>query len=350
MRKSILSLVSSTAVLLVAGLTSAQAADPVAAIVAPPEPASAVQVCDTYGAGYFFIPGTETCIKLSGQVAVSVGYDHAYDASYSAVEARMDIDTKADSEFGAIGTKFRLSSRANLDFYTIGLNPVRDEGIELAYITAGPFFAGYKESLVDTDVLYGDALDVGSNFNSTTIGFLADNLGGGLYAGFAAEDRDRNFAGLGGIGGLSGLETRNYDHNSPDLTGRFGVAGQPWGSLDLSGGYATETGDYLVKATADLKAFDKASFRLSAGYVDSDFIGKAYLLSAAGKYDFNDKFAAFTGVSYIHPDNADKTWIANLGGSYALAKDFDVRGEVDYTKYENAGDNYDTKLSFVRSW
>ncbi|HCH71841.1 MAG TPA: porin, partial [Ochrobactrum sp.] len=44
--------------------TGAYAAD---AIVTPePESVGYVRVCDAYGAGYFYIPGTETCLRISG--------------------------------------------------------------------------------------------------------------------------------------------------------------------------------------------------------------------------------------------------------------------------------------------
>src|SRR5215218_7653782 len=52
----------------VAGLTAiagAQAADLPARKAAPVE---YVKVCDAYGAGFFYIPGTDTCIKVGGRV------------------------------------------------------------------------------------------------------------------------------------------------------------------------------------------------------------------------------------------------------------------------------------------
>ncbi|MDF1776208.1 MAG: porin, partial [Rhizobiaceae bacterium] len=45
-------------------VSGASAAD--AIIAAEPEPVEYVRVCDAFGAGYFYIPGTETCLKLSG--------------------------------------------------------------------------------------------------------------------------------------------------------------------------------------------------------------------------------------------------------------------------------------------
>ena len=46
-------------------VSGAQAAD---AVVVEAEPVEYVRVCDAYGSGFFFIPGTETCIRFSGYV------------------------------------------------------------------------------------------------------------------------------------------------------------------------------------------------------------------------------------------------------------------------------------------
>jgi len=59
-------LLCSTAALVIS--TNVHAAD---AVVVEPEPVEYVRVCDAYGAGFFFIPGTETCIRLSGYVRSS---------------------------------------------------------------------------------------------------------------------------------------------------------------------------------------------------------------------------------------------------------------------------------------
>ena len=57
-------LLGSTAALI--AVSGARAAD--AVVVAEPEPVEYVRVCDAYGAGFFYIPGTETCLKVSGYV------------------------------------------------------------------------------------------------------------------------------------------------------------------------------------------------------------------------------------------------------------------------------------------
>ena len=45
-------------------LTGAQAAD----LPGKAAPAEYVRICDTYGAGFFFIPGTDTCLRIGGYV------------------------------------------------------------------------------------------------------------------------------------------------------------------------------------------------------------------------------------------------------------------------------------------
>ncbi len=59
--------------LLAAG-AGAQAADlPVSKAV----PVDYVRVCTAYGAGFFYIPGSDTCLRLSGRAR----YDYLYQAS-----------------------------------------------------------------------------------------------------------------------------------------------------------------------------------------------------------------------------------------------------------------------------
>src|SRR5690606_20115926 len=100
---NIKSLLLGSAAALVAA-SGAQAAD---AIVAPePEAVEYVRVCDAYGAGYFYIPGTETCLRIHGYVRYdATGGDDVYarggklsrdpETGYSLVRGGKDRDTWA---------------------------------------------------------------------------------------------------------------------------------------------------------------------------------------------------------------------------------------------------------------
>ena len=53
-------------------VTGARAAD---AVIAEPEPMEYVKFCDMYGAGFFYIPGTETCLRMDGYVRTDASYN-----------------------------------------------------------------------------------------------------------------------------------------------------------------------------------------------------------------------------------------------------------------------------------
>ena len=67
---NIKSLLLGSAAALVA-VSGARAAD--AVVVAEPEPVEYVRVCDVYGTGFYYIPGTETCLKVGGYVRYDIG-------------------------------------------------------------------------------------------------------------------------------------------------------------------------------------------------------------------------------------------------------------------------------------
>ena len=54
-------------------MTGAQAADlPVKA-----KPVEYVKICSLYGAGFYYIPGTDTCIRIGGHIRAEVSFNCA---------------------------------------------------------------------------------------------------------------------------------------------------------------------------------------------------------------------------------------------------------------------------------
>ena len=78
---------SAAALLAVSG---ARAAD--AVVVAEPEPAEYVKICDVYGAGYFYIPGTETCLRVGGYIRYDAGFGDIGTFDGSVATDRLDGD------------------------------------------------------------------------------------------------------------------------------------------------------------------------------------------------------------------------------------------------------------------
>src|SRR2546427_6506007 len=98
-------------------LSGAQAADlPVKA-----KAVEYVRICSLYGAGFFYIPGTDTCIKLGGYLRVDTTFNGGiYDGpawsgdlgqgnryrDYFAARSRMalTVDTRTATEYGVVRT------------------------------------------------------------------------------------------------------------------------------------------------------------------------------------------------------------------------------------------------------
>ena len=115
--KMIKSLILGSAAGLVA-ISGAQAADlPVKA-----KAVEYVRICSLYGAGFFYIPGTDTCIKLGGYLRAetafnSTHYSGAYSgqlgahnrlSNYYSMRSRQNltVDTRTATEYGVVRTFF----------------------------------------------------------------------------------------------------------------------------------------------------------------------------------------------------------------------------------------------------
>ena len=93
------SLLFGTAAALVA-TTGARAAD--AIVYAEPEPMEYVRICDVYGAGFFYIPGTETCLKIDGYVRFRVTATKGTRGYQQNTRTRVNFDARSETELGTL--------------------------------------------------------------------------------------------------------------------------------------------------------------------------------------------------------------------------------------------------------
>ncbi len=200
---NIKSLLIGSAAALVA-VTGARAAD--AVVVAEPEPVEYVRVCDAYGAGFFYIPGTETCLKISGYVR--------YDAQ--AVTILMTAPTLAPRTTKP-GTSVRVqksvstlvrkpnsalcvrTSRAVSSSPTASMMALR---CRQAFIELGGFHIGVADEIFGSWTGYaGNVLnDDVINYQSGTTNQVSYTFtgGNGFSAIIAAEQGQDDVTGLGG--------------------------------------------------------------------------------------------------------------------------------------------------------
>jgi len=158
---NIKSLLLGSAAALVA-VSGARAAD--AVVVAEPEPMEYVRVCDVYGTGYFYIPGTETCLRVGGYVRFDInGGDLLTTGDTYDTNARfsLQVSTASETELGTlrtyVETRFNYGNGGN-DSAGIRFNAADpfdatdDTGVSLnfAWIQLGGFRVGKDESLFTT--------------------------------------------------------------------------------------------------------------------------------------------------------------------------------------------------------
>ena len=178
MKLKALLLGSAAAMMSVAGVsTSAIAAD---AVIAEPHPVEYVRVCDMYGAKWFYMPGTETCIQFDGYVRVTYAYNdcdrctvsglmptlawwsHMLASSVSVgivaagfgYRARLNVRTKNETDYGTLEGWIRLQG-------TIGQG-VTDANVSVdrALISLAGFRLGYSDAYSTTHHGYGFYSDV----------------------------------------------------------------------------------------------------------------------------------------------------------------------------------------------
>ena len=96
--KMVKSLLLGSAAGLVA-VAGAQAADlPVKA-----EPVQYVKICSLYGVGFYYIPGTDMCIKIGGWVRAEYGYGQNGNFAWGWANANANNRTTNNSDFRARG-------------------------------------------------------------------------------------------------------------------------------------------------------------------------------------------------------------------------------------------------------
>src|SRR3954468_3375996 len=133
-----------------------------------------VRVCSTYGAGFFYIPGTETCLRVGGRARADALYaepfSRATDAFGIRVRGRLNLDARTATAYGLLRTYVRFEITQNAG------SPLGQQGtfsnspnVTQAFVQFGGLTAGKVTSFWDNPdlptehfgtLLFSDAPDV----------------------------------------------------------------------------------------------------------------------------------------------------------------------------------------------
>ncbi|WP_445505396.1 porin, partial [Microvirga sp. G4-2] len=130
-----------------AAVAGAQAAD------LPAKKAAAVEyvrVCSTYGAGFFYIPGTETCLRVGGRVRAEYLYlepeDRDQDSIGFRARGRLNIDARTATAYGLLRTFIRFEMTRDTGVYGFSSTT---PNVDQAFVQFGGLTAGRAVSFFD---------------------------------------------------------------------------------------------------------------------------------------------------------------------------------------------------------
>lgn len=233
----------------------------------PMEAAEAVEyvkVCTEFGEGFFYIPGTDTCLKLSGHVRANYTFTDADDREDDNVgfshNARANFDARTATEFGTLRS-----------FVETNITSTK-ASVGKAYIQLGGLTAGYAASAFNFyDTYYANTSLVGDYYASqSTVNLISytATFGGGFYATLSIED---------GIGRRSSIGFERGDLGSANSVETSPALGAGW-KYD---GYAGQTAPDVVAAIGASQSWGKAQIMAAAHQIT--YSGRAlYAASSTG--------------------------------------------------------------------
>ncbi|WP_165491044.1 porin [Lichenihabitans psoromatis] len=260
-------------------------------------PVEYVRVCDAFGAGFFYVPGTDTCIRISGQMRAEETFrpgaptnnpnaysyslaGNVYKRDLTSFRARgyLNADSRTQTAYGTLRAfvSFRITNDSTASGTTgggkavglgtpapstgafqgnspvVGSAPTLDKG----FIQFAGFTAGRAQSFFDFDAQSVELLtnSVANSNQPTELFAYTATFGQGFSATIAAEDRNERNTGDSGFqqnGGLvNGVLTATTQQPNatragylaysgetiPDFVGNLRYDGS-WGSAQLSGAY-----------------------------------------------------------------------------------------------------------------
>jgi hypothetical protein len=326
-------------------LTSANAADLPGA-----EPVEYVKVCDAYGAGFFYIPGSQTCLQIGGFARLEVTSGEVLDRPNAInkrdefnttgyrTRARVWFDARTDSEYGAIRTFIRLQFQRetgtanNADRRSRVQNA--DFGDDALFDQAFVQFAGLTAGVTDSFWDFKPYTTFQNPFISDrTLALLGYTVKfGDISASVSLEDKTTRY-----------FDTNNSLWNEgqqvPDIVANLRVK-QGWGEAQLSGvAHRIEAGSFARTGNANLAgADDEWGWGIQAGVK----FNLPTANTSDNKGDFVWAQAAYTvgaGVSYngLTDNNVGSGQTQNIVNNFQPIFDWvPVGGEVEKTKTFNA--------------
>jgi len=353
-------LLGTAAVMAVAG--SAKAAD-----LAVAESVEYVKVCDAYGAGYFYIPGSDVCLKIGGYVlfdtyfygdpqALNYPNDPAeYEASWKMyTETELNVTAKWMTDWGAATALMAIRTHHDQNDFNGSASGGGLAYIDTAWLKIGGLKAGWDASTFDGGKFHGlygfeSPFDHDRHQNqlqwSTTLGgigaFLAledprDNTGGSAY--YTGNMPDIVAALAGSMGNFS------WRGSAAVTDTNFGTG---WGlevDAAYSDGKGIEGGNHLAIQAA---VGNDAGAGYAANWAPNGAGDTPWHVTAEGGIAWTNAFSTILAVSY-RAQGSTNEWEASAEADWQLAKG--VEAGLAYSHDDpNTADSTDTVVARIKA-
>jgi hypothetical protein len=345
----------------IVAVSGARAAD--AVVIAEPEPFEYVRVCDTYGVGFYYIPGTETCLRISGLIRYDIEFSEDDEwvvsledelsvaeyvddiiedlddeaAAYIIDEygladyvegntiirggldegwakdatARVNIDARSETEWGTFRRFMRLEANTGGTTGIYGLEASDEVNVIYAYVELGGLLVGLYDTLYDGEM--SPEWDEGG--------------------GNAAHQIRYTFSGANGMTFALSIEEHDYNYDyTPNVVGNVRLS-QGWGSVALFAAYDATFEEFGLKGIARFDITDAIWLEGMAIYESGfgDFsvssanglTGYEYSLAASLAFKATDQLTFWFGGQYF----GDQHWLGH--------DNYRVAGQVDWVPVEN---------------
>ncbi|MDP2354720.1 MAG: porin, partial [Beijerinckiaceae bacterium] len=233
-------------------------------------PVDYVRICDAYGRGFFYIPGTDTCVRFGGLVRADYAFvatqnvfngitaggvpvlsvrDDAQHINGWEARARLTFDARTQTSWGVVQTAARPRMARTTGDVGGGTGDARtaeatgaSPTLEAAFIRfAGFTFGATRDNFAMMPSLTYGAGHWGSFANGAKQIAYTHSFGGGFSATIALQDLLDTQATTYQVNG-SVPGTPRYAYNSlPNLVGRLDLQ-QGWGAVSIAGAVAQVSG------------------------------------------------------------------------------------------------------------
>lgn len=316
-------------------------------VVSEPGSAEYVRACDEYGKGYFFIPGTETCLSIGGYLRFETRFGdgvagvHHEDWSFF-TRAQLTTAAKSDTELGTLTSQITL--RTNIDD-----DPNSSPFIHEAFIDIAGFRVGKQYTWWDNDRSMSGETDVVSS-NMTVLNAIR----------YFYENPDFSVGlQLDELAGSYAVESGTLDSNNLGIEAQiYGKAGVFSGYLLAS--YDVDQQDVALRAIvyAELGSGQLGIYGLWASGANYYYEASEWSVGAQYAWKVNSKLTLTPGVQYLENIALDPSgdfsggdeWRAGLTIDYKIVADLAAKLSVQYVDADIATDGLQGFLRLQRNF